>query len=60
MRYYLFHIFSLVFLICALTPAHASRLALVIGNGDYQNAPSLDNPVNDANDMATVLKTLDF
>ncbi|OAD20289.1 peptidase C14 caspase catalytic subunit p20 [Candidatus Thiomargarita nelsonii] len=32
----------------------------MIGNGDYKNVPSLDNPVNDANDMAEVLKTLGF
>lgn len=30
------------------------RLALVIGNGDYQNAP-LRNPVNDARDFAAAL-----
>ncbi len=35
------------------------RLALVIGNETYKEAP-LDNPVNDANDMAAVLKKLGF
>ena len=35
------------------------RLALVIGNGAYENAP-LKNPVNDANDMASILKELGF
>ena len=35
------------------------RLALVIGNGAYQNAP-LKNPINDAVDMAASLKKLDF
>ena len=35
------------------------RLALVIGNGAYQNAP-LKNPTNDAEDMAATLKKLGF
>jgi len=45
-----------------LTTAQASeRLALVIGNGAYQKpVPTLDNPVNDANDMAGVLRKLGF
>ncbi|EDN69626.1 peptidase family C14 [Beggiatoa sp. PS] len=41
-------------------PTHAARLALIIGNGDYQKVASLDNPVNDAKDMAAVLKNLGF
>jgi len=36
-----------------------TRLALVIGNGDYKSSP-LANPVNDARDMALVLKKLGF
>ncbi len=36
------------------------RLALVIGNGTYTNAPPLKNPPNDARDMAATLKTLGF
>ncbi|RKZ71468.1 MAG: hypothetical protein DRR19_32565, partial [Candidatus Parabeggiatoa sp. nov. 1] len=39
---------------------NSTPLALVIGNGDYQNVPLLANPVNDANDMAEVLKKLGF
>jgi len=35
------------------------RVALIIGNGDYINAP-LRNPMNDATDMATTLKQLGF
>lgn len=35
------------------------RLALVIGNGDYPNAP-LKNPVNDAQDIAAALRALGF
>jgi uncharacterized caspase-like protein len=54
--------YLLLFLsLTTLIPAHAdSRLALVIGNGDYQKVASLDNPVNDANDMAQVLENLGF
>lgn len=38
----------------------AKRIALVIGNGAYTNAPPLKNPPNDARDMAATLKTLGF
>ena len=37
----------------------ADRVALVIGNGNYANAP-LRNPVNDATDVAAALKGLRF
>src|SRR5215475_2995262 len=41
--------------------AHAEkRVALVIGNGAYQQAPELPNPRNDAEDMAAALKALGF
>jgi hypothetical protein len=33
-----------------------SRVALIVGNGAYQNAPQLPNPANDANDVAAALK----
>jgi hypothetical protein len=36
-----------------------TRLALVIGNGDYANVP-LKNPPNDARDMAAALQKLGF
>ena len=35
------------------------RLALVVGNSSYKTVP-LSNPVNDATDMAAVLKRLGF
>src|SRR5215510_7623024 len=42
-------------------PAHAQkRVALVIGNSAYQNTSRLDNPKNDATDMAAVLKQVGF
>jgi hypothetical protein len=49
--------FGLVSLLFSLTPACAdNRVALVIGNGAYQNAPRLPNPPNDAADVAASLK----
>jgi hypothetical protein len=36
------------------------RVALVIGNSAYKNAPQLKNPANDATDMAAALKRLGF
>ncbi|NEU69674.1 caspase family protein [Spirosoma agri] len=36
------------------------RLALVIGNANYEGSNKLTNPVNDANDMAESLKKLGF
>ncbi len=45
----------------SLPPALAAnqKVALVIGNGNYSAAP-LQNPVNDATDMASALKNLGF
>lgn len=39
------------------------RIALVIGNSDYQysdSLPKLDNPTNDAEDIAAALRSFDF
>jgi len=41
------------------TSVQESRIALIIGNGEYKTSP-LANPVNDANDMATALKKCNF
>lgn len=38
----------------------AKRVALVIGNAHYSHVPTLENPQNDAEDMADALKRLDF
>lgn len=38
----------------------SGHLALIIGNRDYQYAPSLRHSINDANDMAAVLTSLGF
>lgn len=51
-----------VALTIALSPAHAGegRVALVIGNEAYENAPPLATPVRDAQDMARALRDLGF
>ncbi len=37
-----------------------TRVALVIGNSNYENVGALDNPVNDASDLAVALEGLGF
>lgn len=44
----------------AHTYAGAGRVALVIGNSAYKHAAVLDNPVNDANDIAAALQKQSF
>ena len=45
----------------AAAPAGAgTRLALVIGNGKYANAPKLENPANDSADIAAALRNVGF
>lgn len=41
-------------------PAFAERVALVVGNADYDVAPDLANPTNDAKAIADALTRLDF
>jgi len=43
-----------------VSKAQGVRVALVIGEGAYNSAPSLANPPNDARDIAQALRTLDF
>lgn len=52
---------SLAILICLTSPAWAAekRVALVIGNAKYRDAP-LDNPLNDARDMTNMLRQAGF
>jgi uncharacterized caspase-like protein len=47
-------------LLAAAGPAAAERLALVIGNGAYREAPALANPAADARGMAAALARLGF
>jgi hypothetical protein len=51
-----------VMLVClGVVPSHAEkRVALVIGNGAYKNAPVLPNPKNDAEDVSAALKRAGF
>jgi peptidoglycan/xylan/chitin deacetylase (PgdA/CDA1 family) len=46
---------AILWVACASAQAEV-RVALVIGNGAYQNVPRLLNPENDANDVAAALK----
>ena len=60
--------FILFFLVIGLIPSvlvqaiadNSDRHALVIGVGDYNHLPSLDNPVNDATAIASTLRELGF
>ena len=53
--------FCLIILSGLISSAFAQeRVALVIGNGAYQNAIALANPANDANDMTVALRELGF
>jgi len=48
-------------LVLSATDLHAEkRVALVIGNGAYQNAAQLSNPVNDAKAMADLFRKAGF
>jgi uncharacterized caspase-like protein len=48
-------------LMCSVGVGHAEkRVALVIGNSAYQNAPALMNPRNDAQDIGKSLRDLGF
>jgi tetratricopeptide (TPR) repeat protein len=44
----------------AAVTAPGRRVALVIGQSDYRYAPKLDNPTNDAADISTLLRKLNF
>jgi hypothetical protein len=51
----------LISLIMSAQPATAAkRVALVIGNGAYQNAEPLPNPINDGRAVADALRRLNF
>ena len=57
-------IFLVLFILFLISPsllpaASEQRIALVIGNSAYSSGP-LKNPVNDATDMAAMLKKLGF
>jgi len=53
-------LFIILFIFASL-PAHTQqKFALVIGNANYGDFGVLQNPLNDANDMADVLQSLGF
>ncbi|MCK5898551.1 MAG: caspase family protein [Methylococcales bacterium] len=58
-RTFIISLFLFFYLITSAQSKPRLRTALVIGNSTYQAGP-LDNPVNDANDMAAKLKELGF
>lgn len=43
-----------------IAPAPAQKVALLIGNSDYKNAPALRNPVNDVADIGSSLSRMGF
>ncbi|MFA3916476.1 caspase family protein [Ruegeria sp. 2012CJ15-1] len=49
-----------LFFMCATQAFAEQRVALVIGNSDYESVGGLDNPVNDASDLAIALEGLGF
>ena len=51
---------AMLVLATSMFPAHAARLALVIGNDQYQAVEKLKNAKNDANLMAGVLRKVGF
>jgi Caspase domain len=58
-RFYGFLLAAVLLLLCQ--PAHAEkRVALVLGNSAYKNAPPLPNPVNDGAMIAATLKKAGF
>ena len=53
--------FALLLFVVPLRPAWAEvRVALVIGNAEYTDVPRLENPVNDARDIAAAFESLNF
>lgn len=53
-------IVSLLAFLQASAAAAGGRIALVIGNSGYANAPDLENPANDASDLGDVFERLGF
>ena len=54
---------ALGLVLCCVIHANAwadKRVALVIGNAAYANAPNLPNPLHDAEDVAAALKRMNF
>ncbi|QOZ34392.1 hypothetical protein XH92_24285 [Bradyrhizobium sp. CCBAU 53421] len=52
--------FCLALTVLPIEAVAGTRLALVLGNSHYQAVPALDNPANDAADLATALRGIGF
>ena len=59
-RRLLLFLLSIILTYPALAATPGKRIALVIGNSAYKNAPLLANPTNDAEDVAKTLSGLGF
>ena len=59
-RIRLFSVLMAISLLCSYEVLAQNRVALVIGNSSYEGKLYLDNPKNDANDITSKLKNLDF
>jgi uncharacterized caspase-like protein len=57
---FLVSILFLLMIAAALPAAAETRVALLVGNANYRNVPSLANPADDARLMASTLKSLGF
>ncbi len=57
---WLLQVLIVAFLLVLPGPAQARRVALVIGNASYKDTAQLTNTRNDATDIATALKRLQF
>lgn len=53
-------IVSLAFALCGAAEAAPRRIALVVGNSEYQHVPKLDNPARDAALIADTLRSIGF
>lgn len=53
-------VFLVASVVSVISAQASKRVALVVGNGAYQNVSALPNPTNDADDVATALRRLNF
>ena len=60
MRFFSIFAAAILLVVTSFSVLAAGKVALVIGNGDYQNANKLPNPSNDATDMMSALQELGF
>ncbi|MDR3171682.1 MAG: SUMF1/EgtB/PvdO family nonheme iron enzyme [Treponema sp.] len=60
MNHRAFSLFFMVMLLCGLGVYGQQKYALVVGNAAYTSVTRLNNPVNDANDIAATLERLGF